>query len=71
MSIQTTGPDRTHFHAMWGSVAGGWAEHSDYVDARGVDVTEAMLDLTVDAIEQLGFPVPADPSRSPAHRSAP
>jgi SAM-dependent methyltransferase len=31
---------------MWGSVAGGWAEHSDYVDARGAPVTEAMLDLT-------------------------
>jgi SAM-dependent methyltransferase len=40
------GPDRTHFHAIWGSVAGGWAEHSDYVDARGAHVTEAMLDLT-------------------------
>jgi SAM-dependent methyltransferase len=39
------GPDRTHFHAMWGSVAGGWAEHSDYVDARGADVTAAMLEL--------------------------
>jgi SAM-dependent methyltransferase len=46
MSIQTAGPDRTHSHAMWGSVAGGWAEHSDYVDARGAHVTEAMLDLT-------------------------
>jgi SAM-dependent methyltransferase len=31
---------------MWGSVAGGWAEHSDYVDARGAHVTEAMLDLS-------------------------
>jgi SAM-dependent methyltransferase len=41
-----TGPDRTHLHAMWGSVAAGWAEHSDYADARGVHVTEAMLDLT-------------------------
>jgi SAM-dependent methyltransferase len=31
---------------MWGSVAGGWAKHSDYVDARGAGVAEAMLDLT-------------------------
>jgi SAM-dependent methyltransferase len=46
MSIQAGAPDRTHFHAMWGSVAGGWAEHSDYVDARGAAVTGAMLDLT-------------------------
>jgi enediyne biosynthesis protein CalE5 len=46
MSIQTEGPDRTHLHTMWGSVAGGWAEHSDYVDARGTRVTDAMLDLT-------------------------
>jgi SAM-dependent methyltransferase len=46
MSIHTTEPDRTHFHAMWGSVAGSWAEHSDYVDARGAHVTEAMLVLT-------------------------
>jgi SAM-dependent methyltransferase len=40
------GPDRTHLHTMWSSVAGGWAEHSDYVDARGAHVTEALLDLT-------------------------
>ena len=48
MSTQSIvgGPDRTHLRAMWGSVAGGWAEHSDYVDARGAHVTEAMLDLT-------------------------
>jgi SAM-dependent methyltransferase len=39
-------PDRTHFHAMWGSVADSWAEHSDYIDARGAHVTEAMLDRT-------------------------
>jgi SAM-dependent methyltransferase len=48
MSTHTmaAGPDRSHFHAMWGSVAGGWAEHSVYVDARGAHVTDAMLDLT-------------------------
>jgi SAM-dependent methyltransferase len=31
-------------HAQWTSVAGGWAEHADFIDARGAAVTEAMLD---------------------------
>jgi SAM-dependent methyltransferase len=31
---------------MWASVAPSWAEHADYVDARGAAVTEAMLELT-------------------------
>jgi SAM-dependent methyltransferase len=30
---------------MWAAVAGSWAEHAAYVDARGADVTEAMLVL--------------------------
>ena len=36
---------RAGLHGMWASVAGGWAEHADYVDARGAEVSEAMLDL--------------------------
>jgi SAM-dependent methyltransferase len=30
---------------MWASVAGAWAEHAEYVDARGALVTEKMLEL--------------------------
>jgi SAM-dependent methyltransferase len=30
---------------MWGAVAGRWAEHADYVDARAASLTEAMLKL--------------------------
>ena len=27
-------------------MAGGWAEHAAYVDARGAEITELMLDRT-------------------------
>ena len=26
---------RAHLHGMWAAVAGGWAQHADYADARG------------------------------------
>src|SRR5262249_8674006 len=32
-------------HAMWSSVAAGWAEHADYADARGAETTARMLEL--------------------------
>jgi SAM-dependent methyltransferase len=35
---------RTALRAIWGSAAGGWGDHADFVDARGAVVTEAMLD---------------------------
>src|SRR5256885_16844605 len=31
---------------MWGSVAWAWEEHAEFVDGRGAEVTERMLDLT-------------------------
>jgi len=37
-------PLRNQLHAMWNSVAGGWAAHVDYIEERGAEVTEAMLD---------------------------
>jgi SAM-dependent methyltransferase len=37
---------RAGLHAMWGAVAGGWAEHADYVDARAAAVSEEMLELS-------------------------
>src|SRR3954451_19046883 len=37
---------RTHLHGMWAGVAGGWAEHADYVDARGEAATAKMLELS-------------------------
>jgi ubiquinone/menaquinone biosynthesis C-methylase UbiE len=36
---------RSHLHQMWSAVAGGWAEHADFADARGAVVTERMLEL--------------------------
>ena len=47
-SGQSAGADevRAHLHRMWSSVAGGWAEHADFADARGASVTERMLGLT-------------------------
>jgi enediyne biosynthesis protein CalE5 len=37
---------RAHLHAVWGSVAGGWREHADWVDNRGTAMTAEMLHLT-------------------------
>jgi ubiquinone/menaquinone biosynthesis C-methylase UbiE len=43
----TTGDDlRMQLHAMWSSVAGGWSEHADYVDARAAAVSDKMLELS-------------------------
>jgi enediyne biosynthesis protein CalE5 len=36
---------RARLHGMWAAVAGGWAEHADYVDARGAEATERLLEL--------------------------
>jgi SAM-dependent methyltransferase len=36
---------RLHLHRMWGGVAGGWAEHADFVDERGAGVAAALLEL--------------------------
>jgi SAM-dependent methyltransferase len=38
---------RTHLHGMWAAVAGSWAEHATYIDARGAAVTEKMLELSM------------------------
>jgi SAM-dependent methyltransferase len=45
---QTSDPRelRAHLHGLWSSVAGGWATHAAYVDARAAPVTEAMLSRT-------------------------
>jgi hypothetical protein len=42
MPVKTRDADETraHLHRMWGAVAGGWAEHADFADARGAAVTE-------------------------------
>jgi SAM-dependent methyltransferase len=37
---------RAHLHGMWAVVAGSWAEHADYIDARGAAVTETLLELS-------------------------
>jgi SAM-dependent methyltransferase len=38
--------EATTLHNMWAAVAPAWAEHAAYADARGVDVTEKLLELT-------------------------
>ena len=45
-NLSTRDPARAQLHAMWSSVAGAWAAHSDYVDVRGRHVTDRMLALT-------------------------
>jgi SAM-dependent methyltransferase len=40
------GDPRAHVHGMWAAVAGSWAEHAEYADARGAAAAERMLDLT-------------------------
>lgn len=37
-------PLRNQLHAMWNSVADGWAAQIDYIEERGAAVTEVMLD---------------------------
>ena len=36
---------RSHLHGMWSAVAGGWDEHSAFVDARGAEMAERLLEL--------------------------
>jgi SAM-dependent methyltransferase len=38
---------RSHVHGMWAAVAGSWAEHAEYADARGAPAAERMLDLSM------------------------
>jgi SAM-dependent methyltransferase len=61
MAVSSIGSDaevRAHLHRMWGSVAGGWGEHADFVDARGAVVTKRMLELAAprpgDRVLELG-----------------
>jgi len=46
-ATSVTGNDevRARLQGMWATVAGAWAEHADFVDARGAAVTERLLDL--------------------------
>ena len=37
---------RARLDGMWASVAGGWREYAEYVDARGSAVTERMIELS-------------------------
>lgn len=48
MSTITATPDplRAQLHAMWSGVAGAWAAHLTYTDARGQHITDRMLELS-------------------------
>jgi enediyne biosynthesis protein CalE5 len=37
---------RARLAGMWGAVAGSWADHADYADARGAETTEQLLALS-------------------------
>jgi SAM-dependent methyltransferase len=43
----TRDPRRAQLHRMWSGVAGAWAAHLAYVDARGQHVSDRMLELTL------------------------
>ena len=47
-TIPQAGPGelRARLHGMWAAVAGAWAEHAEYAEARRAPVTDRMLDLT-------------------------
>src|SRR5262245_21878772 len=36
---------RVGLRRMWSSVAGGWAEHATFVDARAAEMTDRLLEL--------------------------
>ena len=38
---------RARLREMWASVAGAWEQNAEYIDARSLPVTEAMLELTL------------------------
>lgn len=45
--MTTTSIDqRGHLHGMWAAVAGSWAQHAEYADARGAAAAARMLGLT-------------------------
>ena len=49
ISERTAGTDdglRARLHGMWSGVAGAWATHAAFVDARGAEMTERMLELS-------------------------
>ncbi len=46
MEASSTYVSTNPLHGMWASVAGSWAEHADYVDARGAPLTEEILELS-------------------------
>lgn len=37
---------RPQLHAMWDGVAPAWGDHADFIDARGLDITTALLART-------------------------
>ena len=46
MSIEMSTDLRPHLHGMWSSVAGSWAQHANFVDSRGQQVTDWMIAVT-------------------------
>jgi enediyne biosynthesis protein CalE5 len=46
VNATSTDEIRAGLHGMWASVADGWDEHADYVDARAAAATAKMLELT-------------------------
>src|SRR4051795_2044735 len=46
MEARTAQDLRTTRHGMWGAVAGSWAEHASFIDARQAPATQRMLDLS-------------------------
>lgn len=50
--VQQADGMRIQLHRMWGSVAGGWADHAEYADVRGAAMTERLIELTAPAARE-------------------
>ena len=46
MEASRTDAFSDQLHGMWAAVAGAWATHAEYVDARGAQMTARMLELS-------------------------
>jgi len=52
---------RAQLHAMWDGVAPAWGDHADFIDARGLEITSALLARTEPAAGERVLELAAGP----------